>query len=414
MTNPSRIHLFQGYGIELEYMVVDRDTLQVKSITDELIKHEIGSYGSDFENGMVTWSNELVLHVVELKSTNPENNFNALENAFAENVKRINAILTGWNAMLMPSAAHPFMNPATDTKLWPHDNNDVYDIYNKIFDCRGHGWSNLQSTHLNLPFYDDEEFAKLHAAVRLILPILPAMCASSPILDGKYTGLLDTRLQYYKTNQAKIPSITGKVIPEAVFSKRLYLNTIYDKIKNDIAPYDKDSILNPVWVNSRGAIPRFDRGSIEIRIMDIQECPTADMAIVTLVIETIKSLVNEKFIDFESQQKWKRDPLVAILDQTMVNGQDVVINNLEYLHAFGYYSGQATVKELWLHILEKMVKAGNGALEKWKPELDIILKQGTLSQRIIDAVGNDPSRENILSVYKKLCGCLAQNRMFLR
>ena len=159
MVQPPRIHLFQGFGIELEYMVVDRDTLQIKPITDELLKHELGVYGGDFENGIVTWSNELVLHVVELKSTRPENNFNALENAFAENVKHINAILTGWNAMLMPTAAHPFMDPMTETKLWPHEeNNEVYNLYNKIFDCRGHGWSNLQSTHLNLPFYDDEEF----------------------------------------------------------------------------------------------------------------------------------------------------------------------------------------------------------------------------------------------------------------
>ena len=63
MQQPLRIHLFQGYGIELEYMIVDRDTLKVKPITDELIKHETGAYQSDFENGIVTWSIELVLHV---------------------------------------------------------------------------------------------------------------------------------------------------------------------------------------------------------------------------------------------------------------------------------------------------------------------------------------------------------------
>src|SRR5689334_11410259 len=102
MLQPPRIHLFQGFGVELEYMLVDRDTLQIKPITDDLLKHELGKYGTDFENGIVTWSNELVLHVVELKSTKPENNFPVLENAFAENVTRINAILTGWNAMLMP------------------------------------------------------------------------------------------------------------------------------------------------------------------------------------------------------------------------------------------------------------------------------------------------------------------------
>lgn len=413
MQQPPRIHLFQGYGIELEYMLVDRDTLKVKPITDELIKHETGAYQSDFENGIVTWSNELVLHVVELKSTKPENNFNALENAFAENIRRINGILASSNAMLMPTAAHPFMDPMAETKIWPHENNEVYDIYNKIFDCRGHGWSNLQSTHLNLPFYDDEEFAKLHAAVRLVLPLLPALCASSPILDGKLTGMLDTRLKYYKTNQAKIPSITGKVIPEAVFSKRNYLNTIYERIKADIASYDPEHVLNPIWVNSRGAIPRFDRGSIEIRIMDIQECPAADIAILTLVIETIKSLVHEKFIDFDSQMKWKTDFLAQLLEKTSEKGQEVIIDNAEFLQVFGFTGARASAVELWSHIGNRLMRNGNVAVSTGRRELDVILKEGTLSQRIIKALSGDYSKENIVRVYRQLSDCLAQNKMFL-
>jgi gamma-glutamyl:cysteine ligase YbdK (ATP-grasp superfamily) len=410
---PIRLHLFQAYGVELEYMIVDRDTLQVRAVTDELLKHVLGSYGSDFENGMVTWSNELVVHVVELKSTMPESNFTALENQFVENIRKINGILTGWNAMLMPSAAHPFMNPSAETKLWPHDNNEVYEIYNKIFDCRGHGWSNLQSTHLNLPFYDDEEFAKLHAAIRLILPILPALCASSPILDGKFSGMLDTRLHYYKTNQAKLPSITGRVIPEAVFSRRTYFNAVYEKIKSDISPYDKESILDPIWVNSRGAIPRFDRGSIEIRVMDIQECPSADLAIVTLVIETLKALVNGKLINHEQQIGWKTEPLAAILDRTAEKAHDAVIENGDYLKVFGLASSSAKASELWQHIFKKIVDEGNESLKKWTPEIDVILKQGTLAQRIMKAIGPDVSRENILGVYRQLSSCLALNKMFI-
>lgn len=413
MHQPPRIHLFQGYGVELEYMLVDCDTLKVKPITDELIKHETGVYQSDFENGIVTWSNELVLHVVELKSTRPELNFNALENAFAENVKRINAILASSNTMLMPTAAHPFMDPLTETRIWPHENNEVYDIYNRIFDCRGHGWSNLQSTHLNLPFYDDEEFAKLHAAVRLVLPLLPALCASSPVLDGKLTGMLDTRLKYYKTNQAKIPSITGKVIPEAIFSKRNYLNNIYEKIKSDIASYDPDAVLNPIWVNSRGAIPRFDRGSIEIRIMDIQECPAADMAILTLVIETIKGLVNQKFIDFESQMKWKTEVLAQLLDKTSEKAGGAVIDNREFLQVFGFTGSTATALELWRHITDRLMRAGNTAISTGRRELDVVLSQGSLSERIVRALGGDYSTENITATFRRLCDCLAQNRMFL-
>jgi gamma-glutamyl:cysteine ligase YbdK (ATP-grasp superfamily) len=412
MDQPPRLHLFQGYGIELEYMLVDCDTLAVKPVTDELLKNEIGRYASDFENGMVTWSNELVLHVVELKSSKPENNLNGLEHAFSENVKRVNMILSKWNSMLMPSAAHPFMDPAVETKLWPHENNEVYDIYNRIFDCKGHGWSNLQSTHLNLPFYDDEEFAKLHAAIRLILPILPALCASSPILDGKLTGAMDTRLKFYRTNQSKIPSITGKVIPEAVFSKRNYINTIYEKIKTDIASYDPGNVLNPIWVNSRGAIPRFDRGSIEIRVMDIQECPAADMAVQIFVIETIKALVNQKFLEFENQMKWKTEPLSQIFDKCVENAGDTIVDNIEFLQIFGINEGKLKASEIWKHILERLIRSGNTALEEWRKDLDIILAEGTLAKRIVKAIGNDQSRENILQVYRQLSGCLAQNRMF--
>ena len=410
MPQPNRIHLFQGYGVELEYMIVDRNTLQVKPIADELLKHELGEIGSDFENGIVTWSNELVLHVIELKSTRPESNLNSLEKAFAENVSRMNAILTKWNAMLLPTAAHPLVDPEKETRLWPHDNNEVYAVYNTIFNCKGHGWSNLQSTHINLPFYDDEEFAKLHAAVRLVLPLIPALCASSPIIDGKITGMQDTRLTYYRSNQAKIPSITGKVIPEAIFSKRNYLNSIYEKIKADIRPYDPEGIMNPIWVNSRGAIARFDRGSIEIRLVDSQECPAAEMAIVSLLIETIKALVAGKFVSHEAQMKWKTDQLVAVLNKAIESGQQADIDE-EFAGIYSYKESGPAGK-LWEHILNNLISRGNTTLEKWKPELDVILKEGNLSTRIVSATGPSPSPDKVVEVYRHLADCLAQNKMF--
>jgi gamma-glutamyl:cysteine ligase YbdK (ATP-grasp superfamily) len=304
------------------------------------------------------------------------------------------------------------MDPLKETQLWPHENNEVYAIYNRIFDCRGHGWSNLQSMHLNLPFYDDEEFAKLHAAVRIVLPLLPALCASSPILDGKSTGMLDTRLKYYKTNQARIPSITGKVIPEAVFSKRNYLNTIYEKIKIDIAPFDPDGDLNAVWVNSRGAIPRFDRGSIEIRIMDIQECPHADLAIASLVIALIKALASERLVDRETQMRWKTDALAEVLDRTMVEGGDARIENNEYLEMFGLRGQTATAASLWKHLLQWLEASGESGLTYYRDAFTVILDKGTLAKRILSNLGPQPSSEALLACYQQLAACLAENKMY--
>ena len=408
--NANPYHLFHGYGIELEYMLVDKDTLAVKPIADDLLKYELGKIGGDFENGMITWSNELVLHVIELKSTKPENDLEGLEKAFIRNISRINTILDEWNSMLLPSAAHPFMVPFKETRLWPHDNNEVYELYNRIFDCSGHGWSNLQSVHLNLPFSGDAEFAKLHAAIRMILPLLPALCASSPVLDGKLTGMLDTRLHYYKSNQAKISSITGKVIPEAVFSYDEYKKTIYTSIEKDISEFNEDDILDPVWVNSRGAIARFDRGSIEIRIMDIQECPAADLAIISIVIELLKSLVAENFCSLQDQMNLDTLTLSHLFDKIIVTGRNTIIDYPEYLSNFGL-SSAVTAGELWKHILTK-IPAHTLYEKRVHGIVDSILDQGSLAERIIKSIGQDHSPQQLKTIFRELSVCLSKNKMF--
>ncbi len=406
----TRLHLFEAFGIELEYMIVDRDTLNVRPIADELLKAKLGEFGSDFDNGMVTWSNELVSHVIELKSTKPEYDLVRLSKEFSRNVEHINEVLGTWNAMLLPTAAHPWMNPLTESRLWPHDNNEVYEAYNRIFDCKGHGWSNLQSTHLNLPFYDDEEFARLHAAIRTILPLLPALCASSPILAGQPTGMLDTRLRYYKSNQQAIPSITGKVIPEAVFSKRQYFNTVYDKIRTDIAPFNTDDILDPVWVNSRGAIPRFDRGSIEIRIMDVQECPSADLAIQKLVIETIRALAFEKLLPIQDQMQLPTDSLATLLDDVARGGEEIKITDPAYLAALGI-SQPATAGQVWKHVYDRLLSQ-IPELATWNQPLSTILSKGPLARRMLNSLAGNSSPEALSRVYRNLAQCLATDTLF--
>lgn len=409
ISQPPRIHLFQGYGIELEYMIVDKETLMVKPIADELIRSEAGNYDDDVVNGVVTWSNELVLHVLELKSTKPEHDLEMIEAAFVENVTRVNSILAQWNAMLMPTGAHPFMNPSEETRLWTHGNGQIYETYNRIFDCRGHGWANVQSTHLNLPFYDDQEFARLHAAVRLILPILPALCASTPMLNGKFTGSFDTRLKYYKSNQNRIPSIAGRIIPEAVYSKRNYLQVIYEKIKADLEPFDTEHVLNPIWVNSRGAIARFDRGSLEIRLMDCQECTRADTAIIALITETLQAFVNGKFIDHESQMKWKTETLANLLDVCIEAGSTATIDHEEYLKVFGVTEAKVTAGQLWSIIADKVMTA---RLQHWRPTLDLILTEGSLAERIIRDLDRNYHHDNVMRVYRRLAECLAKNEQF--
>ena len=290
--------LFEVTGIELEYMIVDRDSLKIRPIADTLMFDKSGKFAADIENGEIEWSNELVNHLIELKTHLPVARLDHTADHFHKNITEINKLLAKHNAMLMPTASHPLMDPYTETVLWQHDFSEIYSLYNKIFDCRGHGWSNLQSMHLNLPFSDDEEFARLHAAIRLVLPIIPALSASSPILDGEQTGWADSRMEAYLHHQENMPSFMGSLIPEPVYSEDDYNLRIFLPIRQDIAPFDQQNIMEHHFLNSRGAIARFDRGAIEIRVIDTQECPAVDVAVADIITQVIKSMVEERWAKY--------------------------------------------------------------------------------------------------------------------
>jgi hypothetical protein len=400
--------LFEVFGIELEYMLVQSSNLKINPIVDKLMILKNGSITSDVSNGKIEWSNELVAHVVELKTNGPTKHLEDLDLLFQDNIKEINKLLLSENSKLMPTASHPLMDPDKEMKLWEHNYSEIYSLYNKIFDCRGHGWSNLQSMHLNLPFFGDEEFERLHAAIRILLPIIPALSASSPIFEGKHTGFLDARMQVYKTNQKEIPEMTGKVIPEQVFNKLDYIKDIFDPINKAIQPYDTNNILDKHFLNSRGAIARFDRNAIEIRVIDIQECPKADIAIAVLIIETLKLLVSEELVSLEDQKKWHEDDLFSIFNDVIENAENTQLTDLKYLNLFDM-DEECTAGELW-ELIYQRVK--DNISTKHKQSIEFILANGSLSTRILKGISGDYSVSNINRIYSKLSTCLDENSFF--
>ena len=243
----------------------------------------------EISRGAMAWSNELARHVIELKTDGPVPTLSGVAERFAGEVGQIESRLAPLGACLMPAGMHPWMEPARDFALWPHGDRVIYEAFDRIFDCRGHGWSNLQSMHLNLPFAGDAQFGALHAAVRALLPRLPALAASSPFKEGRHAGWLDGRLEVYRDNAARVPSVTGVVVPEPIFTRADYL-ALLEKIYADLAPLDPAGTLRHEWVNARGAIARFDRDAIEIRVLDAQECPRADLAIAAAVSAVLRAL----------------------------------------------------------------------------------------------------------------------------
>ena len=409
MSREAPLGLFQGFGIELEYMIVDRESLAVRPLADALIAAEVGRPEAEIERGAMAWSNELARHVIELKTHGPAPSLAGLAAAFQDEVRHADTLLAPLGARLMPTAMHPTMDPTREFERWPHEHGEVYSAFDRIFDCTGHGWSNLQSVHLNLPFAGDDEFGRLHAAVRALLPALPALAASSPLREGRVTGLLDTRLAVYRDNARRVPSVTGLVIPEPVFTREAYQREILDPIYADLAPLDPEGALRFEWVNARGAIARFDRSALEIRVLDVQECPAADLAIAALVVAVLRDLTSARGARAEALRKLDTRALARGLEAAAARGDAARVEDPAWAEALDLPDGGLDLGEVWRRLAARHLAAAPPPPELEEP-LAVILEEGPLARRILSRLGADTSPEHVHHVYGELCSCLAEGR----
>jgi glutamate---cysteine ligase / carboxylate-amine ligase len=402
--------LFAAYGLEVEYMLVDGESLDVAPAADQLLEAAAGELTDEHENGDIAWNNELALHVIELKCNGPRPSLDGLGAAFAANVRLANDKLGREGLRLMPTAMHPWMDP-NGVELWPHGTRVIYETFDRIFSCKGHGWANLQSLQINLPFAGDEEFARLHAAIRFLLPVLPGLAASSPIIDGERNGILDNRLVVYRSNCARIPSVTGEVVPEPMGSIGEYQERLLEPIYRDLAPHDPEGVLRNEWVNARGAIARFDRMAIEIRVLDVQETPVMDVAYAALIVEVLKLLCAEQWLDAAGMNRWRTEELGELLVLAAKQGEGAGIGDKRYLSALGFRGSGTELKGLWEHLIETISARGSLAPDTGRL-LEHYLRHGTLATRIGKAVGLLPTRAKLARVYEELCEALADSQPF--
>lgn len=399
--------IFSVLGIEIEYMLVNRDSLDVQPQSDVILEELAGKLVNEIALGDIAVSNELVLHVLELKNNGPKPVTAPLANQFQTIINKLQPILNQHQLQLLPSGAHPWMNPLTETKRWPHGNKDIYNTYDAIFNCQGHGWSNLQSMHVNLPFANADEFFHLHSGIRLLLPLLPSLAASTPFLEAKKTGLLDSRLYFYAKNQQKIPSISGDIIPEFIQSPSEYEQTILNPMYKDISALDPAGLLQFEWLNSRAAIAKFNYNAIEIRIIDTQECVNADIAIAHMIHALLKTW--HERTDYHLNNACSTSALKNVYDQSIKHGMNVNIDDGELLTQWQLPKRTMTLRDVWSLLIERV---SPDLSQTTQLALENILRHGNLSERIIRACNMDYSKPRLKQVYRQLAECLLTNQLF--
>lgn len=386
-------------GPEHEYSLVNQD-LSVLPIADKVIKTHCGRTVNFIELPEFTFSKELQLHVMEIKANQPFKSPIEFEETMNCAVSRLSEIVHKHGASLLGTGMHPLLK-FDETGVWPHYHRKIYRAYGKIFNLKRHGWLNIQSFHLNLPYEKETDAIQTHNQLANLCAYLPAITASSPIFEGKNGPDIDNRLQFYRVNQKEVPSIAGDIIPEYVSSLNQYKHEVIMRYSQDLAVAGAEkNLLNREWVNSRGIIFRFDRRALEVRVMDEQECVKTDVALACFIRAALRGLLAS------NAELLPHEVLVKDFNAVISDGLNAKVSSPH----------GKTARKVCQHYF-KIATAHADADEKrylWLAKRRI--EEGNLSEliraKIQTRTNKTNSREAIIDVYSILINCLRNNEPF--
>jgi len=376
------------------------EELKALPIVDKVIKDFCGRIVNFVEQAHFTFGKELQLHVMEIKPNTPFESPKVFDETMHEAVLTLLDFLERrYNAYLLGTGMHPLLR-LEETSIWPHRHRKIYQAYSKVFNLNQHGWLNIQSFQLNIPYLSEESGVLLHNALAKLCAYLPAVASSSPIYEGKIGESIDNRLDFYMLNQKEMPSVTGDVVPEYVASLDQYKKEIIGKYSLDLSNVGVDELIHKDWVNSRGVVFRFDRRSVEIRVMDEQECVKSDVALSCFIRALMRGLLSKE------AELLPHEILVKDFKSVVADGL-----NAKVLNSHGQ-----TARQVFKHFLRI---AWENATEEEKAYLPIIKKRiecGSLSEIIKENILRKTRRtdleEAIINVYSRLIKNLIDNQPY--
>ena len=332
-------------GTEHEFSIND-PTFTPLPVSDEIIRTICGRYESEILFGDVKLGKELQKTVLEIIPRSPADNLGVLESHIMAGIRKFYRIFPD-QYLLLGLGMQPVLR-LDQTAVWNHDEGEYYEVYDRLFSLRQHGWLNIQALQINLSYRNNKELVSQYNRIRTLIPYLVAVTASSPFVEGKLTGSMDNRLVFYRDNQKEIPQICNGIIPEQIATVDDY-HAMQQEIFTELK--DRDAgILCEEWLNSSGVIMRFSRKCIEIKALDEQECIHSDMAVCAFV----RSLLRCRTLPVETSQ----EALLALTDRAIRDGTRGLKPELEalYNHAWKH----ATEDERrYLPVIHHRICAGN-------------------------------------------------------
>lgn len=311
-----------GPRVEIEYTIVDRESLALRPIADLVL----GAEGR-LELGAIACSVTRVPHALVLSTKDPIDSPTGAAGDFQAAVRELGSRLEPERAMLLPGGLHPFSD----------------------------GFESARSTRVSLPFRDGAELDRLRAAARAVRPLLPALAASSPIAEGQATGFLDSRIEGTRVGTEDVSSSSD---------------------------------------------------AIEIGVLDVAECPAADLAIAEALIAVVQALYHEELSSYADQCRLATPPLANLLRDVSRAGERAIVPDAALLRVLGFAglaSDEPRASDVWRHLIDATL-GDTAAHLLTRARLDVILREGPLARRIL-------ASGETRATYAKLALCLTEGRM---
>ncbi|WP_017317495.1 glutamate--cysteine ligase [Mastigocladopsis repens] len=260
------------------------------------------------------------------------------------------------------------------------------------------------SVHINVGISDPELLMRACRVIRVEAPLLLALSASSPFLDGKATGNHSTRWSVFPQTPSQVP----------LFESHAHH---IQWVENQLAAGTMQNVRH-LWVSVRpnGDRRPYDLNRLELRICDLVTDPIALLAITALLEARIQQLIDHPDIDPLTQSTFSPDELVSL---TYANEAAAATSSLD-AQLRHWQDGRSILardwiaeiyQEVWaiakqhgfacfLSPLQKILREGNEA-QQW-----LQLHALGLSTRhvITQAVG--ATRESEIELEDKLCSLL--------
>jgi carboxylate-amine ligase len=253
-------------GVELELQILDAETLELKSLSHEILKMVPDSKTErikpEFIQSMVEINTGICSSVAEV------------EKDLKETYTMLNEITESSGAVLYAASLHPFSKikdqVVADHPRYKRIMNELQIVGRRFIS---------QGLHVHIGVDDEEKVIQVNNNMRIYLPILLALTTSSPFFEGADTGLMSYRSKLFESLPlAGMPDYLDDWEEFNVLVNLLNKSGIIESVKD-------------IWWDVR---PHPDFGTVEVRICDLP-CSMRDILAITALIQALVLALAEQF-----------------------------------------------------------------------------------------------------------------------